>query len=96
MKEPIINDINIEMQFIFKNKETTQRIYESLILESNYDPNERAKTDFEIKNKILVVNISAKDSISARATSNSVLKWINLSTQLLSYVNENKKIQDNN
>ncbi len=88
MEEVVIEGIDITMKFNFKDSETTKRIYESLILESSYDPNERAKTTIEFEENTLIVNINAKDSVSARAASNSFLKWINLSEQLLDYIDE--------
>ncbi|MHA1198230.1 MAG: KEOPS complex subunit Pcc1 [Candidatus Heimdallarchaeaceae archaeon] len=91
MDDMVIDGITISMKFKFKDEETTHRIYESLMLESKYDPNERAKTTIEIEDNILVVNIDAADSVSARAASNSFLKWINLSEQLLGYVDSVKE-----
>ena len=88
MNNQVIDNINVEMRFIFKKNETTQRIYETLMPESTYDTNERAKTTIRVENNTLIVNILAKDSVSARAASNSFLKWINLSKQLLSYVKD--------
>ncbi|MCE7743368.1 MAG: hypothetical protein GOP50_13030 [Candidatus Heimdallarchaeota archaeon] len=91
MDDRVINGINISMKLRFKDEETTQRIYETLMLESKYDPNERATTTIDVENNALLVNIDAADSVSARAASNSFLKWINLSEQLLGYVDSVKE-----
>ena len=76
------------MKFQFENQQITQKIYDSLILESKYDPNERAKATITLEEKNLIIIIDAKDSVSARAASNSFLKWVNLSEQILDFVEE--------
>ena len=74
------------MKFLFKNQAITRKIYESLLLESKYDPNERARATLVLEKNVLIVNIIAKDTVSARAASNSFLKWVNLSEQILEFV----------
>lgn len=91
MESIVIDKINVSMRISFKSEKTTKKIYEALMLESDYDPNERAKTKIEIESSTLIISIQALDSVSARAASNSFLKWINLSEQLLTYVDETKK-----
>ena len=91
MNHMIINKIKISMKFNFEDENISKQIYDSLMLESGYDPNERATTTIELENSELIVNIEAADSVSARAASNSFLKWINLSEQLLEYVDNTKK-----
>lgn len=86
MKDQVIDNISISMKLEFEDAVTTRKIYDSLILESKYDPNERAKTSIKIENTSLIITIIAKDTVSARAASNSFLKWIHLSEQLLDYV----------
>ena len=91
MNHMVINKIKISMKFNFEDENISKQIYDSLMLESGYDPNERATTTIELENSELIVNIEATDSVSARAASNSFLKWINLSEQLLEYVDNTKK-----
>ena len=86
MEDQVIDNISITMKIDFEDTETTKRIYDSLILESKYDPNERAKATIKTDNTTLILTIVAKDTVSARAASNSFLKWIHLSEQLLDYV----------
>ena len=88
MKDASIDKISIKMNFNFKDEKTTQKIYDALQLESDYDPNERAQTTISIKSATLIVRIDAADSVSARASANSFLKWINLSGQLLGYIED--------
>ncbi|TFG10563.1 hypothetical protein EU534_00815 [Candidatus Heimdallarchaeota archaeon] len=88
MDNQVIDNILISMKFRFKNQEITQKIYDSLVLESKYDPNERAKTTITLEETSLIINIDAKDSVSARAASNSFLKWVNLSEQILDFVED--------
>jgi KEOPS complex subunit Pcc1 len=79
----MIEKIIMDFRFEFENEEICQMVYDALNLESDYNPNERANASLEFQKKILILKINAKDSISARASVNSFLKWINLSLEVL-------------
>jgi len=81
----MIDKIEMDFQFKFKNEEICRLVFEALNLESDYNPNERAIASLEVQENILILKINAKDSVSARASVNSFLKWINLSLEIIPY-----------
>lgn len=81
-----IKRLEIDLEFEMENEKMSNLLYETLILESGYNPNDRAKASLEVHNNFLKLKIDAIDSISARAAINSFLKWINLSIQLINQV----------
>jgi len=82
----------IEMMVNIKlvDENTCNLLYDALVLESSYNPNERAQANLEKDKDTLILKINAKDSISARASINSFMKWINLSLQIVS-LSKNKE-----
>ncbi|MHA1952763.1 MAG: KEOPS complex subunit Pcc1 [Candidatus Heimdallarchaeaceae archaeon] len=86
MKNPVIKRLEIDFEFEMENEKISNLLYETLILESNYNPNDRAKTSLEVHKNVLKLKINAMDSVSARAAINSYLKWINLSIQLINQI----------
>jgi len=84
MKKEIINKIEMTIELSFKDETTTNLVFNALLLESDYNPNERAQANLEIKDKNILLTINAKDTASARAAVNSFLKWINLSMEVIS------------
>ena len=86
MTNSIIKRIEIDFEFEMENEQRSNLLYETLKLESNYNPNDRAKTNLEVHENVLKLRIDAMDSISARAAINSYLKWINLSIQLINQI----------
>ena len=88
MKNQIIENIKIRFEMKFETAEKCKIICDSLLLESSYDPNERASARLDQKDEYLILEIEAKDSVSARASTNSFLKWINLSLDLISSIEQ--------
>lgn len=88
MKEPLIQSIKIKFEMKFETADKCKLVYDSLLLESSYDPNERSSAKLEQQDTFLILKIEAIDSVSARASMNSFLKWINLSLDLISYVEQ--------
>lgn len=78
--------VNIKLE----DENTCDMLYDALVLESTYNPNERAQADLGKDRDTLILRINAKDSISARASINSFMKWINLSLQIIS-LSKNEK-----
>ncbi len=91
MKKEIISKIEMTIELSFDDQKTTKLVFDALLLESDYNPNERAQANLENKEKSIILTINASDTASARAAINSFLKWINLSIELISLA-ENKNI----
>lgn len=85
-----IDCIEMMVNIKLEDENTCDLLYDALVLESTYNPNERAQADLEKDNDTLILKINAKDSISARASINSFMKWINLSLQIIS-LSKNEK-----
>jgi len=86
MKSSKIKRLEIDFEFEMENEKMSNLLYETLNLESKYNPNDRAITSLEVHENVLILKIDAMDSISARAAINSYLKWINLSIQLINQI----------
>ena len=84
MKKEIISKIAMKIELSFNDQKTTNLVFDALLLESDYNPNERAQANLEKKEKSIILTINAIDTASARAAVNSFLKWINLSIELIS------------
>ncbi len=84
MKKEIISKIEMTIELSFDDQKTTNLVFDALLLESDYNPNERAQANLEYKEKSILLTINATDTASARAAINSFLKWINLSIELIS------------
>jgi len=91
MKNEIIRKIEMTVELSFDDQKTTNLVFNTLLLESDYNPNERAQVNLENKGKSILLTINANDTTSARAVINSFLKWINLSIELIS-LTENKNV----
>ena len=83
MNKQMINSITLSLEIELADSETCDLLYEALELESGYNPNERATANLMKKVDKLVVQIIAKDAVSAREAINSYMKWINLSLQVV-------------
>ena len=84
MNEHTIDCIEMMVNIKLEDKNTCELLYDALVLESTYNPNERAQANLEKDGDTLILKIDANDSISARASINSFMKWINLSLQIIS------------
>ncbi len=79
-----INSISMTVKIQVLDNQTCNFLYDALVLESGYNPNDRAQANLTVQNNLLILEIFAKDSVSARASINSFMKWINLSLQIIS------------
>ncbi len=86
IQEKNISNIDILFEIKLSDIEICNQIYSNLLLETDFDPNERSAATIEKQDSKLILKINAKDSVSARATVNSYLKWVDLSFQLMTYI----------
>lgn len=79
----MVNTIKIQMKFFLDNKDETTIIYNALVRETYYNPNNRAITKInQLENSIEII-VEAKDPVSARAAINSYLRWLELSQEIV-------------
>lgn len=86
IQEKNISNIDILFEIKLSDVEICNQIYSNLLLETDFDPNERSVASIEKQDSTLILKINAKDSVSARAIVNSYLKWVDLSFQLMTYI----------
>jgi KEOPS complex subunit Pcc1 len=86
IQEKTISNIDILFKIKLSDVEICNQICSNLLLETGFDSNERSVATIEQQDSTLILRINAKDSISARATVNSYLKWLDLSFQLMTYI----------
>lgn len=79
-----INSISMTVKIQVTDNQTCNLLYDALVLESGYNPNDRAQANLTVDNNLLILEINAKDVVSVRASINSFMKWINLSLQIIS------------
>lgn len=82
MEDNIINSIENQVIIEFDNFKQAEIIYKSVLPEFETSPDYRSKMTLELNNKSLIIKINAKDSTSFRASINSAIKWIKLSSQI--------------
>lgn len=76
--ESIENEICID----FEDSNQAKIIYESVLLEINTAPDYRSYMELNLDGSKIIINITAQDSTSFRASINSIIKWINLSEKI--------------
>lgn len=79
-----INSIIMSVKIQVIDNQTCNLLYDALVLESGYNPNDRAQANLTVVNNFLILEIKASDPVAARASINSFMKWINLSLQIIS------------
>ena len=72
-----------EFSINFDEKYLAVIVYQSLYPEVQEHSFERSKIYLELKEKIIVVKINARDLIAAKASINSILRWISATTESL-------------
>ena len=72
-----------ELVFEFENPEDVDVVLGSIEPEINGHPSERTSVNIKKDGNNLLINIDAKDSASFRASLNSYLRWIRLSSEIL-------------
>lgn len=72
-----------ELTIEFDNPEEADVVLKSIKPEINGSPSDRTSVDIKTDEKYLIINIEADDSASFRASLNSYLRWIKLSSDIL-------------
>lgn len=81
-----IMQIKMALELEFNNEETQNLVYRTIIQEAEEKINDRVQVTTTKKEKSLIIDFIARDTVSARAAANSYLKWINLSMELINEV----------
>lgn len=78
-----LKQIKAQFEIEFDSPEEAEIVLSAIQPEINDSPSNRAVTEIKCENKVLSLDIKAKDSPSMRASLNSYLRWVTLSQQVL-------------
>jgi KEOPS complex subunit Pcc1 len=67
----------------FDSKKAASIVYNSILPEIEAESNQRSKTNIDLDDNRLIINILSRDIVSLRASINSYVRWINLSDEIL-------------
>lgn len=79
----ILNSIETNFVIEFDSKNDAQIIYNSILPEIEAEKNDRSKSNIELDDEKITINITSYDVVSLRASINSYIRWINLSEEIL-------------
>ncbi|OED30678.1 KEOPS complex subunit Pcc1 [Methanosphaera sp. WGK6] len=82
-KNNILKNIETIFEVELDNTNEAEIIYNSISPELSFENNDRSKTIMTLKGKSIIIKINSKDVVSLRASINSYIRWINLSTEIL-------------
>lgn len=82
-EEKILTGIETIFNIELEDSDEARIIYNSIRPEISYARNERSTTEIELDNNIIVIKILSKDVVSLRASINSYVRWIKLSSEIL-------------
>ncbi len=83
VEEKILNSIETVFDIELDNKHDAEIVYNSIRPELSYARNERSTTEIELKDRNIIITIHSNDVVSLRASINSYVRWIKLSTEIL-------------
>ncbi len=79
----ILEKIETEFVVEFDSKKAASIVYNSILPEIEAESNQRSKTNIDLDDNRLIINILSRDIVSLRASINSYVRWINLSDEIL-------------
>ena len=83
VEEKILNSIETVFEIELNNSHSAEIVYNSIRPELSYARNERSTTEIELKDRNIIITIHSNDVVSLRASINSYVRWIKLSTEIL-------------
>ncbi|WP_294967798.1 KEOPS complex subunit Pcc1 [uncultured Methanosphaera sp.] len=82
-KKNILDNVETVFTVEFDTERDAEIIYNSIKPEISFSRNDRSKTIMHLDNNSIIITIKSKDVVSLRASINSYVRWINLSTKIL-------------
>lgn len=77
-----LKEVNSEISIEFDDNNQAEIVYKSIILEFQTAPDYRSSMEIKLNNNVINIYIFAEDSTSFRASFNSAIKWIKLSSEI--------------
>ena len=82
INESPLLEVSSNITIDFEDSAQAKVIYDSIILEFSTAPDYRSSMTLKLENSKLIIDITAEDSTSFRASLNSAIKWIKLSFEI--------------
>jgi KEOPS complex subunit Pcc1 len=84
----IINSVKGKIIINFDTEKELNIIYKAILPEIKTSPDYRSKANIKIENQTLIITINSEDMTSFRASTNSIIKWIKLSHNIIQLTND--------
>ncbi|RAP45674.1 MAG: hypothetical protein BZ135_05230 [Methanosphaera sp. rholeuAM6] len=82
-EKKILDSIETVFNIEFDSVHDAEIVYNSISPEVSYAHNERSTTEIELDENNIVIRIFSRDVVALRASINSYVRWIKLSTEIL-------------
>ena len=79
----ILNSIETVFTIELDTAHDAEIVYNSIKPEITFARNERSTSEIELKENAILIKIFSNDVVSLRASINSYVRWIKLSTEIL-------------
>ena len=79
----VLNNIETVFEVEFDSDREAEIVYNAIYPELSFSHNDRSTTDIKLDNNNMIITINSKDVVSLRASINSYIRWIKLSTEIL-------------
>lgn len=84
----LIENISMQLRVKFEKIEDAKIVYNSILPELNFSPNERSQVKLSISENYLILEIYSTDFVILRAIINSYLRWLNTSKNTIQIIKE--------
>lgn len=82
-EKKILNNIETIFSIELDSDNDAKIVYNSIKPEVSYAHNERSTTQIDLEDNTIIIKIFSNDVVSLRASINSYVRWIKLSTEIL-------------
>lgn len=84
-----LKKVNSVIEIDFEDEKLAKLIYNSVAIEFKTAVGYRSQMSLKLEENCIVIEITAKDSTSFRASINSAIKWISLSYEIVKLTKNN-------
>ncbi|RAP51641.1 MAG: hypothetical protein BZ138_04735 [Methanosphaera sp. rholeuAM270] len=83
MTEKILDSVETVFEVEFDDCHDAEIVYNAVKPEVSFARGERSSSEIELKDNVISIKIVSHDIVSLRASINSYVRWIKLSTEIL-------------
>lgn len=84
----LIENISLQLKVKFEKIKNAEIVYNSILPELNFSPNERSQVKLSLSENYLILEIYSADFVILRAIINSYLRWFNTSENIIRIIKE--------